>query len=69
MIYKPRSHTRDLGFSRMKYRGYNETQLFKETVMTPKKYTAFHAMFDFVMTVITGGFWLIWVGVRYLRTH
>ncbi len=26
-------------------------------------------MFDFIMTVATGGAWLIWVGVRYLRTH
>lgn len=34
-----------------------------------KKYTIGNAIFDFVMTVITGGFWLIWVLVRYLRTH
>lgn len=26
-------------------------------------------LFDFVMVVLTGGFWLIWVLIRYLRTH
>ena len=26
-------------------------------------------VFDFTMTVLTGGLWLIWVAVKYLRTH
>lgn len=26
-------------------------------------------LFDFIMTCLTGGFWLIWVLIRYLRTH
>ena len=26
-------------------------------------------LFDFIMTIFTGGFWLIWVIIRYLRTH
>lgn len=26
-------------------------------------------LFDFVMTIATGGFWLIWVAIRYLRRH
>lgn len=26
-------------------------------------------LFDFFMTIITGGLWLIWVLIRYLRTH
>lgn len=26
-------------------------------------------LFDFIMTLFTGGFWLIWVLIRYLRTH
>lgn len=34
-----------------------------------KKYTFGRLVFDFAMTVITGGFWLIWVAVKYLRTH
>lgn len=34
-----------------------------------KKYTFGHLLFDFFMTVITGGLWLIWVAVKYLRTH
>ena len=32
-------------------------------------YSLWNAAFDLFMTVITGGFWLIWVAVRYLRTH
>jgi len=26
-------------------------------------------LFDFVMTIITGGLWIIWVAIRYMRTH
>jgi hypothetical protein len=26
-------------------------------------------LFDLIMTIITGGFWLIWVLIRYLRAH
>lgn len=26
-------------------------------------------LFDFIMTILTGGLWLIWVLIRYLRTH
>lgn len=26
-------------------------------------------LFDFIMTILTGGFWLIWVLIRFLRTH
>jgi hypothetical protein len=26
-------------------------------------------IFDFIMTICTGGLWLIWVLIRYLRTH
>jgi hypothetical protein len=37
--------------------------------MSTKKYTKMNAAFDLLMTVLTGGFWLIWVLVRYLRTH
>lgn len=34
-----------------------------------KQYSGFNLLFDFIMTVMTGGLWLIWVAVRYLRTH
>lgn len=34
-----------------------------------RKYNVGSLLFDFVMTGITGGFWLIWVLVRYARTH
>lgn len=36
---------------------------------TTKKYSKGHALFDFIMILLTGGLWLIWVLVRYLRTH
>lgn len=26
-------------------------------------------LFDGIMTFLTGGLWLIWVAIRYLRTH
>lgn len=32
-------------------------------------YGCMNLLFDLFMTVITGGFWLIWVLVKYLRTH
>ena len=34
-----------------------------------KRYGFLNLLFDFFMTVITGGLWLIWVLVKYLRTH
>lgn len=34
-----------------------------------KPYTFGHMMFDFVMTILTSGAWLIWVFIRYLREH
>ena len=34
-----------------------------------KKYGFGRLMFDFFMTIITGGAWLIWVAVKYMRTH
>ena len=34
-----------------------------------QRYTFGHMLFDFIMILLTGGLWLIWVLVRYLRTH
>jgi hypothetical protein len=34
-----------------------------------KNYGCGSLIFDFVMTILTGGFWLIWVAVKFLRTH
>lgn len=34
-----------------------------------KKYKTSSLVIDFIMTLLTGGFWLIWVLIRYLRTH
>jgi hypothetical protein len=37
--------------------------------MTNKNYSTTHALFDVFMTFLTGGLWLVYVAVRYLRTH
>lgn len=37
--------------------------------MSKNNYGLGHLIFDFIMTVLTGGFWLIWVLIKYLRTH
>lgn len=34
-----------------------------------KKYTFGHMVFDMIMVLLTGGLWLVWVLIRYLRTH
>lgn len=34
-----------------------------------KKHGSISIIFDFIMTLLTGGLWLIWVLIRYLRTH
>lgn len=34
-----------------------------------KRYGFFHALFDLFMTCITGGLWLVYLIVRYIRTH
>lgn len=41
----------------------------KETEMTNKEYPAKTIWFDIFMMLITGGLWLIWLLMRYLRTH
>lgn len=34
-----------------------------------KHYGFFHLFFDFVLTMLTGGLWLIWILIRYLRRN
>lgn len=34
-----------------------------------KPYTIFSFLFDLLMTVITGGLWLIWIFVREMRNR
>lgn len=34
-----------------------------------RNYYIRHALFDIFMNLITGGFWRIYVIIRYLRTH
>lgn len=34
-----------------------------------RKQSGLGILFDLIMTFLTGGLWLIWVLIRYLRTH
>ncbi len=34
-----------------------------------RKIGCLSVIFDFVMTLLTGGLWLIWVLIRYLRSR
>lgn len=34
-----------------------------------KRYGLINFIFDFVMICLTGGLWLLWLLVRYIRTH
>lgn len=34
-----------------------------------RRYSCLHAMFDIFMTIITGGLWLIWLFIKFVRTH
>jgi hypothetical protein len=34
-----------------------------------KKYGCGAILFDLLMTMATGGLWIIWIFVKYLRTH
>ena len=29
----------------------------------------FGILFDFIMTIVTGGLWLVWIVIRYLRAN
>lgn len=37
--------------------------------MSEKTYTLSTALFDLFMVVITGGLWLFYLLIRYIRTH
>lgn len=34
-----------------------------------KKYGFGSALFDIIMTFLTGGLWLIWIFIKFMRTH
>ena len=34
-----------------------------------KKYTLINFMFDMILTGLTGGLWIIWIIIRFLKTH
>lgn len=35
----------------------------------PKKYTNFHLFVDIVLTFLTGGLWLLVIGIKFLRRN
>lgn len=36
---------------------------------TVKKYTMVHLLLDVVLTFLTGGLWLIWIAIRFMRSN
>lgn len=34
-----------------------------------KHYGFIHLLFDFVLTILTGGLWLLWIFIRFLRSN
>ncbi len=51
----------------LRHRGRFSGQKKEEVSM--RRQSGLSILFDFIMTVLTGGLWLIWVLIRYLRTH
>lgn len=47
------------------------TKTYSVTFGAPpkKKYGFFHLCWDFFLVMITGGLWLIWIFIRYLRSN
>jgi hypothetical protein len=37
--------------------------------MSYQHYGFWHLLFDFFLTLFTGGLWLVWLLIKYLRTH
>ena len=48
---------------------YKPIKTFKGDDTMNKHYGCLNMLFDIFMTVITSGLWLIWVLIKYLRTH
>jgi hypothetical protein len=34
-----------------------------------RHYSKTHTLFDFVLVILTGGLWLLWILIRYLRSN
>lgn len=34
-----------------------------------KRYGFMHLLFDFTLTIFTGGLWLIWIAIRFMRSN
>jgi hypothetical protein len=35
----------------------------------PKRYGFWHLLFDFTMTLLTCGLWLLWILIKFLRSN
>lgn len=51
----------------MQFVEYNNTPIYVVQGKKRKKYGFFKFVFDCCMTVLTGGFWLIWIFIREMR--
>lgn len=38
-------------------------------IVAKKSYGFWHLLFDFTMTILTCGLWLLWILIKYLRTN
>jgi len=37
--------------------------------LSRKRYGTAHILFDFILTLLTGGLWLIWIAIRFMRSN
>lgn len=40
-----------------------------QVVQVKRSYGFFHILLDFILTLLTGGIWLIWILIRFLRSN
>ena len=48
---------------------FTDSFMRKEMINMKKKRGTFGLIVDFLLTIFTGGLWLIWLIIKYLRTH
>lgn len=53
----------------MQFNEYNTPSVFIQSRSRRRRYGFWKFMFDCVMTLLTGGLWLIWVFVREMRAR
>ena len=58
-----------ISFGLLAYAGYRVIKFILEKEEITMNKGCGGILFDFVMTILTGGLWLIWVLIRYLRAN